>query len=762
MSLLADLLLPAAIAAGLLLVLRNLGLPLGRFSRLPDEHNSGRLLLIFLFLLLALVGRNLLWSTFMPYDDEGYVLYSLKAFSGHGSLYEEVYTQYGPFYYQFGGLLHFLGLPFNHEASRWMNLLAWSGSALFLAVAVLRGAPRFTGLAIFTLCAGFSYLWPLISEPAHPGALICLSLSLLAWLGVERDAPSWLLPAGAGLVSAALLLTKINVGVFLLAGTAAFFLLNSSYLLRRGRLFALLSLPLLALPWLLMRPLLSSSWVFDYATTVCLCTASILLVAWPGREKRFEGRSFLVFGAAFTGLLLFSLLALRLSGTSWRAMLDGLLLSPLRMPSVFTNPLRWREGALLFTLCSFAGACLSLRTRGLQRVLVFTLMRLGLLLVFVLLWCGVLDENLQAWVLCFGLSLSWCLVAPMQESKAAAGPRVWLGLLLVLQSLHAYPVAGSQLSWGTFLWIPLLALACAESLAWFGDLKPRFYPLFVRGIALALPLFCLGLTAQQLRQSSARYRDSEKLALPGAESLMLPASLASSLQVLDANAREHASVLFTLPGMLSFNLRTGVPAPTLANATHWFSLLSPKQQEEIRTKLEATPKSCVIVENGLLDFLRDRRIPFETPLGRWLKEAYVPAFKIDSFEFWIRRERSLAPVLLVSVSEKANDPEARFELMVRSPSWFQGEIAGLELASIQGNQIRNAFPIPAALLRLLQNGEPRSEPCSLPRQVAGALQWQIRLPYLPPGFTRDTAVLRFLDKNGNCLLQARFESSASP
>ena len=48
---------------------------------------------------LAIAGYWLLFTTFMVYDDEGYVLLSLKNFAAHGALYDKVYTQYGPFFY---------------------------------------------------------------------------------------------------------------------------------------------------------------------------------------------------------------------------------------------------------------------------------------------------------------------------------------------------------------------------------------------------------------------------------------------------------------------------------------------------------------------------------------------------------------------------------------------------------------------------------------------------------------------------------------
>ena len=64
-------------------------------------------------------------------------------------------------------------------------------------------------------------------------------------------------------------------------------------------------------------------------------------------------------------------------------------------------------------------------------------------------------------------------------------------------------------------------------------------------------------------------------------------SLAAELRSLSVNAVAHCDLLFSLPGMFSFNLWTGLPSPTAANVTHWFNLLSPAQQAAVIAKLFA-------------------------------------------------------------------------------------------------------------------------------------------------------------------------------
>src|SRR5687767_306210 len=82
---------------------------------------------------LAYGAARLMFSAFMFYDDEGYVLMSLKNFAGHGGLYRDVYSQYGPFPFVFYYVLHGLGLPFTHTAERLLTLGMWIAVAISCA-----------------------------------------------------------------------------------------------------------------------------------------------------------------------------------------------------------------------------------------------------------------------------------------------------------------------------------------------------------------------------------------------------------------------------------------------------------------------------------------------------------------------------------------------------------------------------------------------------------------------------------------------------
>src|SRR5262245_50046453 len=83
----------------------------------------------------AAIGIVAVWGTvragvaWMPllfayWDDEGFFMRALQGFLDGSPLYDETYTQYGPFYYLVAGAGHRLtGLPVTHDGSRLVMLV---------------------------------------------------------------------------------------------------------------------------------------------------------------------------------------------------------------------------------------------------------------------------------------------------------------------------------------------------------------------------------------------------------------------------------------------------------------------------------------------------------------------------------------------------------------------------------------------------------------------------------------------------------------
>ena len=122
---------------------------------------------------LGVVAYLWLWTTYMVYDDEGYVLYTLRAYSKYGHLYTHVYTQYGPFFCVLFRGLHAIGLPLVNTSARWLTLVCWLGTALLSAGIVLRATGALVA-SVAAMAGVFLHLYVMTSEPSHPGGLIVL------------------------------------------------------------------------------------------------------------------------------------------------------------------------------------------------------------------------------------------------------------------------------------------------------------------------------------------------------------------------------------------------------------------------------------------------------------------------------------------------------------------------------------------------------------------------------------------------------------
>ena len=642
---------------------------------------------------LTVAAGMMLFSSFMLYDDEGYVLLSLRNFAEHGRLYGDVYSQYGPLSYVVYGLLHWLGMPLTHTAGRLLTLGLWSGAATLCAWLVWK-ATKHSACMLATLSATFVYLWIMISEPNHPGGLIAFLTAVMAvfgyrWLESGRWT-AWGLLAGAG--AAALVFTKINVGAFATLSAAGLLLLHRPPARLRTAMPWIIALGLMVLPFGLMRPLLTAPWVRTYALTFAFAAVPVAFTlgqrpwinpadpdADPGAGSGRVWLTALAAGVAVAVVVASIILA---RGTTFAELADGMVLGPLRHPGHFSLEFPWPPGVLTLGSASLGLYLLilaALRLGWTDRLTVDSLVAslrlvaaaaLGLAIAR---FPGTSPDNL---VFAYALPTLWLFLWPLAaEEPGEVTARAWLGLLFLGQWLHPFPVPGSQIAWGTFLALPLAAIGGWQAASWLGGRHGRFFT-FARTQVLDLTLtFVLVLlavvTGNRLAQIGARYLESRSLDLPGAEAVRLPDSTTALYRLLAVNAEVHGDLLYSLPGMFSFNLWTGLPAPTLANVTHWFSLLDDAQQDAIIAVLAAHPRACVIVQAGHLDFLRQRHL---TPGGRlydYVMSRYETAFEIDGFQFRVLRGRRIAPLFTAEVfasrSASPNTPDTMVKLLLLLP-----------------------------------------------------------------------------------------------
>src|SRR5215471_13086841 len=173
------------------------------------------------------------FTTFLPFDDEGYFLQSYHQYlSGH-ILYDQVFAFYGPFGFYCAALLaRFDAVNVTHDNFRWALLPVWIVIALLFAGVVWRWTRRYSPALAAFLLVGFR-LKGLAESVGHPQLWIILALTVLLWLGLD-----WIYLPGkqrcafwTGFVIGVIFLCKINIGIFV---SIAILLATSLQL--RGRL----------------------------------------------------------------------------------------------------------------------------------------------------------------------------------------------------------------------------------------------------------------------------------------------------------------------------------------------------------------------------------------------------------------------------------------------------------------------------------------------------------------------------------------------
>lgn len=579
---------------------------------------------------------------FFAYDDEGYMLVALDSFLDRGGLYDEVFSQYGPFYFEFWAVFFSIfGIPVDHDGGRTATMVAWVGAALLVGLATWRMTRSvLLGLAVQALT--FGAIGTLTNEPMHPGGLICLLLGailILSCLVGPRTSPLAMGLLGGAL--AALALVKVNVGLFALVAVALACAASYPAPGRWRLLRPLVEATFIVLPLLVLSSRLDESWGRDYAFHVAL-SALAIVIALRARETATRSRDELLWLAgglvAVGGTVLAALLA---AGTSPAGLVEGIVTQPLRQSDVFSLPLTLSPRVYLFDLLALIGACscwyLS-RARDWRPSPAFTgVVSLLSILIGLEMALSVVNRtvlfDLQGFPgYQFGfLAFAWVALLPVagDGDPGVRFARLLLPPLALLQALHAFPVAGSQVMWSTFLLIPVGALCVANGARGLArvlsDQGERRVAGAIAAAAAAAALLVLGNI--QLRQplQAARAGDDATVALGlrGADELrLLPHEVEVYREVTRAIADNCAS-LVTLPGMNSFYVWSGLEPPTGFNATAWMELFDAADQRRVVEATRSEKALCLLENESLLGYWMRGRVP-KGPLVSYLRHGFRP------------------------------------------------------------------------------------------------------------------------------------------
>lgn len=704
----------------------------------------------------ACTGWGLLTTTFMLYDDEGYVLESLRGWMAHGQLYDVIYTQYGPFFYVYHeALARLTGLAFHNDSARLVTLAHWlgAGAAAAFIAGRLAGSTR---ALVATAALTFTYTWVMISEPSHPGSLLSLLSALLAVAGVAglTRAPTRVPVVFLGLIGGAMALTKINVGAFAVIAAATWLLAHAAPPRWQRAGVVLAAFAAVAVPFLLMRPHFDQAWVVRYALTVA-CGALALVIPWtrPASGAAITPRQLVAFAVAGIALTLGVVIWMAVRDTPPAALWRGGVLQPLQHPGVYQVPVQWLPGASLLALGSL-GLALTHHLRPLPVVVAWIRLAVAGVLAAGVLWPG-FPVSFGRMGLVLVVPLAWVFVPPLRPPVAGSftPARSWLAWVFVWQSLHAFPVAGSQLNWGTFLALPLVIVGVAETALF---LRGAVSPGHARGwrwFGVAAVLVAFVPIVELATRGLVRHRESVSLDLPGARHLRPPNDLSLTLRTLALNASVSTTTLMTYPGMYSFNQWTGRPTPSLANATHWWSLLDDAQQAAIATQLLADPSAGLIVQRLVVDFLRCSGFPPAGPLVDLLESEFHCVLRLESYELWLRRGRTV-PLLNVGHVAPADHDQQR-EVLLTVPALRSPPAAvSIRLPDPAGTVLGH---FPRATMPLWEE-----DALAAPAGLAGLIRVRLTLPASTFPFSLGLVALTLDDDAGRPLATVRLVNTAAP
>lgn len=608
----------------------------------------------------SVVGLNAyfqVFSFFAEYDDEGYVLISLKMFRQGLPLYDVVYSQYGPFYYGFLDVLFsVLPLEVSHDGGRLITVGIWATTSLLCGL-VLFGLTRSLWIGCTVQLLSALALDTLRNESMHPGGLVCLLLACTAattLLMPSRPRLAWI---ALGALGAALAMTKINVGIFALLaiGLVAVGALRTAS--TRRVLLAIAGLVVVSAPSLLMAShyhLQSSVPSFMIHVTAALLPLVVIeLISPPAILRRSNAVAWTAAGAIGT-ILALSAFAM-VHGTTLRPLINVLFIAPLRHPDVLFRPLELaphsRKFALVAAAAGVAVALWKRRSPGVAgAVALEACLRIGVGLTMWMAVPGILPARLGFYF----APLAWvAALAPtgIPDPPALSFARRFLPLLAVLQTLHAYPVSRSQVQWGAFLLVPVAAIAIFDGARQVGELivsqgvRARRSVVANAGGVLLLLLVAVPV-ARTLTSSRRAYTLNEPLGLHGSQRVRLPPAQVRQLRHVAGLVRDYGCLtFFGAPGMGSFYFWTQTEPPTAMIATRWGYLFDRAMQERVIRDIEKVDGLCVIERGGAIAHWAQESAVHPSPLCQYLLSNFVPASGDSKYQLLVpkRLETAVTP-----------------------------------------------------------------------------------------------------------------------
>ncbi len=718
-------------------------------------------------------GYFQVFSFFPFHQDEGYLMITVKQLLDGKTLYDQIYTQYGPAYYLYEQIIYAVsGMPVTHDFTRLMTLAVWTLISLLGGVFTFR-LTRSTLFGAMAYVLTFLILFRTVYEPGHPqelcGLLVILILLLLTNSGDEKKFR--VSATLAAVCLAFLFLTKVNLGIFLgLAFAVALLSFIKPNGWQRIALFALTALAV-ALPFIILRKYLALGWI-KLCIALAVSVSAIVLNGSLKPSKPFVSIKFcLALAAAFAGVSVLIILAFLLQGTSLSALIYGTFIQHLKFGDNFFQAAPIQRFVIYWSLLAFALAfgiafLKQRQPRTAETILVVLKSAFGLGVIASSLWGYELFLNNFA-LLSFAPPFLWLLLVKTPGVKNGAEfeeiengdenyfARIVLFFSAITLTLQIFPIAGTQMAYACYLIIIVGVVCLFEGSVGAARLFPRLAENFIGryGLTTAAIVFLIGLGAYRSNKNYVAYRDQTPVEFVGTTRLRIPIEKAALYTFLVENLRADCDSFVSMPGLFSLNFWANSEPPTTYNATAWLTLLDDAQQRAIIEKLKTYPRPCAVYYPKLTtDGLRNRQVE-SFPLARYILNDFKIAATAGEHRLMIARNAAAKPIYLAKILPNRN-------IEFTFPNRRDWQIARVQIFDWQQKRVL-ADSRDAAVSISDENAQTESLPLTIAANAAAPSSYELTLPAsnqteLPPP---ENLILRFYDGDGNLIAFLPFDET---
>jgi len=229
-----------------------------------------------------------------------------------------------------------------------------------------------------------------------------------------------------------------------------------------------------------------------------------------------------------------------------------------------------------------------------------------------------------------------------QLREAQAFPRAFLCILTVVQTIYAFPAAGSQNNLIQVLLFALVAVCAGDSVVWLestgvGSRWP------MRKWRIPANLSLAGVAALSLLLCYHRYSTyvhSPSLDLPGARRVRVTADQRRDFQWLARNIRQSCDGFEGLPGMPSLNFWSGVYPLTGQNIDNWMACFTDSQQKVVIAALAPRARACVVYNPAIMKFWGTKAEVLQSlPLVQYIRQNFRIVANSGEYYLMMRNER---------------------------------------------------------------------------------------------------------------------------